>query len=144
MNAVEKDQAKRHVQFPMKYRAPYGKERTDLDGLHFGAPVLVFHDTSKNWEGPFKFVSKEGETVWVEYIHGRRIFRPHVVKTVKAQNAVEENDSLDILSQIDENVDEILLATSTQPKSFDESRRESLCGLKKAIFSGLWIRTHSL
>jgi len=37
IKAIQKDQAKRRKQFAMKYRGPYGKERTDLDFLHFGA-----------------------------------------------------------------------------------------------------------
>jgi len=116
----------------MKYRSQYGKERTDLDGLHFGAPARLFRVTSKNWEGPFKFASKEGETVCVQLPHERRIFRSYVVKTVKADNPVKENGSLDIVSPTDENVDKLLLATSNQQQSFKEFRREELYGLMKA------------
>jgi len=148
MKAVQKDQAKRRIQFALKYRGPYGKERTDLDCLHFGARVRVFRDTSKTWEGPFKFISKEGETVCVQLPHGRRIFRSHVVKSVKPENEVPSNKVHDTVSpiskeKIDLNISSnaldamfgdcgFFLAKFSAQDPFKVSRKAELCGLTKA------------
>ena len=80
MNEVQRHHAKTKVQFALRYRGPFGKERDDLDKLPFGSQVLVYRETTSKWEGPFKFIFKDGETVCLELGHGRRIFRSNVVK----------------------------------------------------------------
>lgn len=83
MDEVAREQMKRKLAFALKYCGPYGKERSDLDALAFGQPVRVYRQKSKRWEGPFKFISKEGDTVCVQFLLGRRIFRSHVVNPDK-------------------------------------------------------------
>ena len=59
------------MNFGLRYKGPHGKERQDLDKLNFGASVPVYREKSREWEGPFKFISKEGETIVVQMPHGR-------------------------------------------------------------------------
>ena len=80
MKAVEKEYAQRKVQFGLRYKGPYGRERKDLFNLPHGAPILIYRNKTEKWEGPFKFISIEGDTVVVQLPHGRKIFRSHVVK----------------------------------------------------------------
>jgi len=139
--AVQKEQAKRRVLFALRYRGPYGKERTDLDKLHFGAPVRVFRDTSNTWEGPFKFVSKDGETVCVQLPHGRRIFRSHVVKTVKDDSELTTMDestpaspgrpSEEVINAMFNEKGYAFIAESTE-SDFKTSREAEISGLRKA------------
>jgi len=139
MKVLEKDQAKRRVQFALKYKGPYGNERKDLDSLHFGTPVRVFRENSERWEGHFKFIFKEGETVCVQLPHGRKIFRSHVVKPVKKDsvpcttsnigNFNPENLPTSLMVMFG---DEGMLATPNGKHSFKDSRRAELSGLKKA------------
>lgn len=79
MKAFEKVHARRRVQFALKYKGPYGKERIDLESLSPGSPILLFRDHSNRWEGPFPFISIDGDTVVVQLPSGRKIFRSHVV-----------------------------------------------------------------
>lgn len=80
MKLVEKEQAERKIKFGLSFRGPYGRERFDLDALKFGDPVRVYRKSSDAWECPFRFISKEGDTVCVEVPSGKRIFRSHVIK----------------------------------------------------------------
>ncbi len=79
---VLKEHAKRKVAFGMKhYRGPKGKEyNAELNKLPAGAPVYVYRDRSKSWEGPFPFLNIDGETVVVQLPKGRKLFRSCVVK----------------------------------------------------------------
>lgn len=69
--------AKRKVAFTNKHtHSPNPKQ--SIDGLHdlpAGEPVLVWREKSKKWEGPFKFIIIDGETVFIQQPHGRKIFR---------------------------------------------------------------------
>lgn len=152
MKVVEREQCKRKVQFGLKYRGPYGKEQTELDKLHYGAPVRVYREKAKMWDGPFKFVSKEGETVCVQLPRGRRIFRSHVVKPVKydvndetstATASSNQSSSTDCTKAAEETPSDTALyalfgdeyhvyATASTTHSFQDSRRAELAGLKKA------------
>jgi len=156
MKVVQKEQASRRVQFALKYRGPYGKEQTELDNLHYGAPVRVYRDVSKTWEGPFKFVSKEGETVCVQLPHGRRIFRSHVVKSVKPDETPKDTstddpsvDAIPSAGSSGTNKDNTeapstdtlhalfgedghVYATKDSDRNFEESRCAELSGLEKA------------
>ena len=77
-----KEYAKRKVAFGLRHtHSPKGKEQEDdLSKLPFGSPVYVYRDKPKQWEGPFKFVNLDGNTVTVQLPHGRRIFRSTAVK----------------------------------------------------------------
>ena len=77
---VSQVHARSRVQFGRKYKDPYGGERQDLDESFPGSLVLVYRNGSKSWEGPFKFIDKQGETVCVQLPHGPRIFRSKAVK----------------------------------------------------------------
>lgn len=74
MDATAKDLAQRKVSFARKYKGPFGNEQQHLDKLNFGATVRVFNETSRTWEGSFKLVSKNEETLCVKLSHGRRLF----------------------------------------------------------------------
>jgi Reverse transcriptase (RNA-dependent DNA polymerase) len=47
-----------------------------------GDEVLVYRDPSGQWEGPFRFIAIDGDTVTVQLPHGRQFFRSTVVKPV--------------------------------------------------------------
>ena len=100
MEVVQREQTKRRVSFGLGYRGPYGKERLDLDQLQFGAPVRVFRETTKKWEGPYKFVNKFGETVTVQLPQGRRIFRSHVVRPVKNTDDIKLDSVVGLPSSV--------------------------------------------
>lgn len=87
MDAVAAEQGKRKLALARRYRGPFGGERSDLDSLQYGALVRVYRNGSRIWEGPFRFVAKDGDTVCVQLPHGRRIFSSHVVKPDLSANA---------------------------------------------------------
>lgn len=74
MIEVDRYQCKRKLEFSKSYKGPMPGEREDLNKLKFGDEVLVYRQKSKTREGPFRFINKGGETVCVEFPHGRRIF----------------------------------------------------------------------
>ena len=124
MKEVERDHAKRKLSFAARYRGPYGKESCELDELHFGAPILVYRKTSSTWEGPFRFISKEGETVCVQLPRGRKIFRSNVVKPFKQSTSNEKVEQ--VLS--------CFYSDKTSP-DFKTSRQKELQGLiKQGVF----------
>lgn len=142
---LEKDYGTRKLNFAQKYRGPFGRERDDLQNLPFGSPVRVYRPKSNEWEGLFKFVSLDGDTVCVQLPHGRRIFRSHVVKTDSSSNTnLQDNDVADTeennYSVIDQSnvvleamFNEANLSeckTSTE-HTFDESMKKELEGLEK-------------
>jgi hypothetical protein len=87
MDAVKKAQAEARIAFGLRYRGPFGNERTDLTSLVFGSPVRVYREGTKTWEGPFKFISVDGDTVCVEVPSGRKMFRSNVVKIAETRRA---------------------------------------------------------
>lgn len=56
MYEVSRVQTRRELSFAAKYRGPYGWEKSQLDALQYGAPVRVYRNKSKTWEGPFNSV----------------------------------------------------------------------------------------
>lgn len=80
--AVEKEQAKRRIAFAIRHPSnPKAKEMSSrLRDLPSRSPVLVWRTKPKLWEGPFRFISVEGETAVVQLNRGRRIFRTSCVK----------------------------------------------------------------
>lgn len=148
MDLISKEHAKRKIAFGLKYRGPYGKEQTDLDKLTFGAPILIYRHKSGKWEGPFKFISKENETVCAQLPHGRKIFSSHVVKSAKDSHADIVNTLTDILT--DDVADDITpevrdelfgheykevsrsFTTISNDLDFTEARNMELNGLAKA------------
>ena len=88
---VQKFQTKQKVKLGRKHRGPYPGERHDLECLKYGDEVLVFRQKSKTWEGPFKFVSLEGETVCISLPHGRKIFRSNAVKPYPSSEIVSNH-----------------------------------------------------
>ena len=83
MKAVQKEQAKRKIAFALRHPGgPKAKEHdSELERLPAGAPVLVYRENSKKWEGPHLFINVDGSTVVVQTPSGRKIFRSHVVKS---------------------------------------------------------------
>lgn len=125
MKEVQKHHAQRKVSFGLKYRGPYRREREDLDKLHIGAPVRVFRETSKTWQGPFKFVSKDGDTVVVQLPHGRQIFRSHVVKTVPTGDIRPSQDLINIM--LDKK--ECMYMLQDHEHTFEQSRAREVKGV---------------
>lgn len=139
---VEREQTKRKVTFGLRYRGPYGKERSDLDNLHFGAPVRVYRPKTDIWEGPFKFIWKDNETVCVQLPNGRKLFRSHVVKHDRSHNT---EDTMIDKPTSEEITPEALCCLFQEPKlnanhilvtdhnnQFRDSRQQELRGLQEA------------
>lgn len=62
-------------------QSPEGVEKSSaLHKLPAGSPVLVWREKLQSWEGPFPFISKDGETAFVQLPHGRNIFPSRVVR----------------------------------------------------------------
>ena len=80
--AVEREQAKRRLSFALKHSGgPIGKEISEkLRDLPSGSPVLVYCTVTKRWEGPFLFISVQGETAVIQLPRGRKIFRTSCIK----------------------------------------------------------------
>jgi Reverse transcriptase (RNA-dependent DNA polymerase) len=95
MDSVEKYHAKAKIAFGLRYKGPFGRERHDLEKLSYGARVRVFREGTKRWDGPYKFVSIDGDTVCVELPIGRKLFRSNVVKNAEIEepNAIPSNPS---------------------------------------------------
>jgi hypothetical protein len=139
---VSKEHARRRVQFGLHYKGPFGNERQDLDALQFGAEVSVYRAASGRWEGPFRFVSKEGETVVVELANGRKIFRSNAVRpwrvtadTCRATDirGVAENDTNDVAADGEKECPHALAAD--KGTEFDDSRRSEIDGLmQRGVF----------
>ena len=79
---VLQEQSKRRIAFALRHPGiPKDIETTnDLKDLPAGSLVLVYRTVTKKWEGPFKFISIDGETVVVQLPRGRKIFRSVCVK----------------------------------------------------------------
>lgn len=76
------EQAKLRLAFALKHPSrPKAKESSSLfHDLPSGSKVLVYRTKSKRWEGPYTYISSEGETIVVQLPQGRRIFRSTGVK----------------------------------------------------------------
>lgn len=84
MDHVRKEQASRRIAFGLKSKGSFGVDNSEEHRkLPAGAPVLVYRQKSKDWEGPFNFIEIQGETVTVQLPSGRKIVRSHVVKPVQ-------------------------------------------------------------
>lgn len=150
-----KEFAKRKVAFALRHtHSPKRKEQEEeLSKLPFGAPVYVYRDKPKKWEGPFKFVHLDGNTVTVQLPHGRRIFRSTAVKAKNPtvgelvnekhhQNDLEElagdnpfNQHSSNVNVVDDLSELFPMDLSTHEASqicFKQSRKEELEGLMKA------------
>ena len=125
MKELQRYHAQRKVSLGMKYRGPFGKERSDLDNIYFGAPVRVYRETSKTWEGPHKFVSKDGETVVVQMPHGHRIFRSHVVRPVPLNSIEPSQDLINLM--VDD--DAYAYTVPTDEHTFVGARNREVKGL---------------
>jgi hypothetical protein len=114
MQEVARIHAEQKISFGLRYRGPDGHERDDLIHLNIGDPVLVYRDTSTQWEGPFRFVALDGDTVTVELPNGRENFRSTVVKTAPK----ERNSELELSTKPSPIVDfqYMLSAEDQQPR----------------------------
>lgn len=95
MDLISKEQAKRKISFGIKYRGPYGKQRTDINESRYGSSILIFRHKSGKWERTFKFVSKDNETICVQLPHERRKFSSHVVKPAQESHGDIVNNTID-------------------------------------------------
>lgn len=106
MKEIEKEQSRRRLEFGLTHKegAKGLESSTALQNLPAGSQVSVHRQTSKSWEGTFKFIHIQGETVFVQLPHGGRMFRQSCVKpivqpldwkkecTVQAENTRKEED----------------------------------------------------
>jgi hypothetical protein len=128
---VEKAYARAKIAVAMRYKGPFGRERVDLNELPYGSPVRVYRENTKKWEGPFRFISVDGDTVCVELPNGRKIFRSHVVRpVVRARTGSEEEPPKE------DEMQAMLGVSGYSPHnddetSFAESRKRELDGLKE-------------
>ena len=117
------------MQFALRYKGPYGKERQDLDKLNFEASVRVYREKSREWNGPFKFISKEGETIVVQMPHGRRIFRSNVLRSVL--DGEQEETSQDVINVMFGAEDHVYI-NQTDEHNFRQSRKKEITGFLEA------------
>lgn len=82
MDEVSKIRSRIRVAFGLrKVIGPKEFEKSQpLRELSAVSPVLVYRTTSKRREGPFTFISVDGETVVLKKRKGRRIFRSACVQ----------------------------------------------------------------
>ena len=131
MKGVKQIQAQRKVQFALKYRGPYGREREDLYSPHPCALVLVYRQKGEKWEGPHRFVSIDGDTVVVEQETGRKIFRSNVVKPYKEELGAFKRESVLMCNDILPDCEEATLFINGDGNQFAESYKKELKGLKE-------------
>lgn len=74
--AAAHERAKRRLAFALRHPSvPIGKEASArLQDLPPGSKVLIYRTKPNRWEGPYNFVSVDGETVVLQLNHGRKIF----------------------------------------------------------------------
>lgn len=85
MNAVDKEQETKRISFGLSHKnAKKGLQLSRLlQKLPAGLPVLVYLSNWKAWDGPFKFIQVEDETVVVQTSQGRTIFCSSCIKPLK-------------------------------------------------------------
>jgi hypothetical protein len=132
MQEISRIHAERKISFGKRYKGPFGGEREDLELPH-RSPVLVYREASGVWEGPHRFIFKEGETVCVETSSGRRLFRSCVVKPSSRSVGTTSDDlrpknADDIGIDADDTAIEALTMAASTP-NFSEARRQEICGL---------------
>ena len=125
MKLVKKEQAKRRTAFRLrKYnKSPKGKEHSQkLRSFPAGSDVRVYRDTTKKWEGPFKFIEISGETALVQTACGRKIFCSTAVKPVteslfdeNVEPSIENNLCIGKNSQV---IDKLFQCEEDESKSF--------------------------
>lgn len=81
---VLKEINKKKVAFGLRNAgSPKGMEQEEnLTKLPAGSPVMVYRNAQKKWEGPFPFVSIDGNTAVIQLPRGRKIFRSTAVKSI--------------------------------------------------------------
>lgn len=82
MQEVEQEQARQRIRFGLNHPtgSKGGEDKNGLRQLPAGSKVLVFRKTTQKWEGPFLFVSEDGDTAIIQTPAGRRIFSGVCVK----------------------------------------------------------------
>lgn len=124
MDAVLKEQSKRRIAFALRHpSSPKAQEQEEqLSLLPSGAPVLVYRQGTKKWEGPYPLVHISGRTVVVQLPHGRKIFRSNVVKSA---NSSENRETW-----CDMNCMQYAYNINDNYQEFSSSRRSELSGLQ--------------
>lgn len=86
MEDVEKEYDRRKIAFrSMHNRRPKGLKRLEVfPKIPSGSEVIVYRQSNKSWEGPFKFTHVYGETLPLQINHGQRMFRSSSVKAAVA------------------------------------------------------------
>jgi hypothetical protein len=132
MNAVSSAQAKAKIAFGLRYKGPYGGERSDLSSLVFGSPVRVYRTGTNLWDGPFKFVSIDGDVVCVETPAGRKIFSSNAVKpATDVPGATKQDVSDQVLCAMFGETGHQVHPSTFPVKTFQHSRKQELAGLKE-------------
>lgn len=68
---------------------------------------MIYRNTSEQYEGPYKFIFKENETICVQTSRGRKLFLSNVVKPCAADSRKELGDEpISYLAKFDQEVSE--------------------------------------
>ena len=130
---VLKEMSKKKVAFGLRTSGlPVSNEQEqELIKLPAGSPVLIYRNADKKWEGPFPFISIDGNTVVVQLPRGRKIFRSNAVKPAVPSNLSLEEASLHNLidsKQENDRENTVLNIASSENQCID-SRRKEIQGL---------------
>ena len=133
-----KEISKRKIAFAKKHtHSPKGKaSNAEIHKLPAGAPVRVWRESLNSWEGPFPFISIDGETVIVQLPHGRKLFRSTVIKPVNGsgfgdnlETAEKEEPLTETQTQALFGQTKVRIASKKEAHKFKTAREEELHGL---------------
>ena len=118
-------------------RSPGVKEASlELHNLPARLPVLLWLESSKSWEGPFPFISIDGETAFVQLPHWSKTFWPTVIKPAIggimenwAVLASTDKPLLDIENLALFGTTQIRIASKDEAQKFKDARRKELRGI---------------
>lgn len=96
--------------------------------------MLVYRNADKKWDGPYPFISIDGNTAVVQLPRGRKIFRSVAVKPVTpsklpAHSEILQQQNLQPNSQHGDQHDSTVLNINLSALNISDSRRKEIEGL---------------
>lgn len=88
MNKKQKYHNHQKINLGLRYKCPFGNGQSDLRRLSYGKKFLVERQGTRKWEGLFKFINMESETVCLQLHYEREIFRSHMVSPYRSPRNV--------------------------------------------------------
>lgn len=137
---------KAHLIFLTPPRRAEGERKSEqLMNLPEGSPVLLFKTEYKRWEGSYKFVSLESETVIIQLYRDHKIFRSTCFKPCMPSLFSRERggqqpevDDLEYMAIVAEEDDQQgvprnmkVRKQSLEKRAFAESKKDELQGLSR-------------